>query len=515
MQVVVPTTLLQFLSDFRQNREGFVGGNRDYYALLGIPRNASQEQIRRAYRESALLLHPDRTSDPEDAELFLEVGKAYEILIDPELRVEYNAHLVATEAEQASKAGFSCVVQHSRGGLLQLGEPQVHYLLLDILPSPDTPATRSPINIVIVIDRSTSMKGHRLDQVRSASLTILEGLKPGDSASIVAFSDRAEVIVTPTQARDISIARARLSLLQAGGGTEIGQGLDLGLKQLLQTFIREGVNHLVLLTDGRTYGDEEMCLQLSDRAAQQGISINGIGIGSDWSDRLIDEISTRTGGHVLFLDTPRSVAEFLQRIFEDLGRVYASRMQISGSLAQQVDLRSAFRLLPEPMPLPDILPIVLGNLGREGKIRVLLEMVIHPIGQIDELDLAHFSISGDVLGLGAERQTLPLYVKTTVSDQPDPNPPPKDILSALSFISLYRMQEKARHEAELGQTVQAARRLESLATQLMASGEKELAKAALNEAARVTRTRRLSHEGEKILKYGTRSLLLPAKTGDR
>ncbi|MCK5646581.1 MAG: hypothetical protein KAH97_07340, partial [Anaerolineales bacterium] len=257
------------------------------------------------------------------------------------------------------------------------------------------------------------------------------------------------------------------------------------------------------------------CLQLADRAALQGISISGIGIGSDWSDRLVDEISTRTGGHVLFLNTPRSVADFLQRIFENLGRVYASRMQIDGSLAQQVDLRSAFRLLPEPMPLPDTLPIILGNLGREGKIRILLEMVVHPIGQIDELDLAHLSIHGDVLGLGAETQTLPLHIGTKVSDQPDPNPPPKEILSALSFISLYRMQEKARHEAELGQSVQAARRLENLATQLMASGEKELAKAALNEAARVTRTRRLSHEGEKFLKYGTRALLLPAKTEDR
>ena len=492
-----------------------MGGEKDFYALLGIPRNATQEQIRRAYREAALLLHPDRTSDPEDAELFLQVGKAHEILIDPELRVEYNAYLVAAEAEQASKAGFTCIVQHSRGGLLQLGEPQVHYLLLDILSAPDLPAVRAPINLTIVIDRSTSMQGQRLDQVRSATLTILEGLNPSDSASIVSFSDRAEVIVTPQQAKEMSVARARLSLLQAGGGTEIGQGLQLGLLRLQETYIRDGVNHLILLTDGKTYGDEDLCLQLADRAALQGISISGIGIGSDWSDRLVDEISTRTGGHVLFLNTPRSVADFLQRIFENLGRVYASRMQIDGSLAQQVDLRSAFRLLPEPMPLPDTLPIILGNLGREGKIRILLEMVVHPIGQIDELDLAHLSIHGDVLGLGAETQTLPLHIGTKVSDQPDPNPPPKEILSALSFISLYRMQEKARHEAELGQSVQAARRLENLATQLMASGEKELAKAALNEAARVTRTRRLSHEGEKFLKYGTRALLLPAKTEDR
>ena len=82
-----------------------------------------------------------------------------------------------------------------------------------------------------------------------------------------------------------------------------------------------------------------------------------------------------------------------------------------------------------------------------------------------------------------------------------------------SQISLYRMQEKARHEAELGQSSQAARRLENLATQLLASGERELAKSALNEADRLAHSRRLSSEGEKVLKYGTRALMIPARTG--
>jgi Ca-activated chloride channel family protein len=76
------------------------------------------------------------------------------------------------------------------------------------------------------------------------------------------------------------------------------------------------------------------------------------------------------------------------------------------------------------------------------------------------------------------------------------------------------MQEKARHEAELGQVAQAARRLENLATHLLAEGERELAKAALNEAVQLTQARRLSPEGEKILKYGTRSLLLRTPTGE-
>jgi len=492
-----------------------VGGLQNYYELLGVDRDATPEELRHAYREAALRYHPDRNNNPGDTDLFIEVRQAYETLIDPDLRFQYDTQLNEYEAKLIEEAPFICNVLHGRNKLLQLGEPQVHYILLDILPSPRMPSIRAPINLSVVIDRSTSMQGQRLDQVRSATLAILNELTPDDRATVVAFSDHAELIVSTEQALDTTSARARLSLLQAGGGTEIGQGLKMGLNQLQRNYVRNGVNHLILLTDGRTYGDEDLCLQLAEISASHGITINGIGIGSDWSDRLVDEITSRTGGIVAFLDSPRTIGAFLQKIFESLGRVYSSRMKLQGNLAQQVDLRSVFRLLPDPMPLSDSLPILLGDLGREGKIQILLEMIIHPIGQIAELELAHLTIGGDVLGAHDQIEDLPLRIRLGVADEPDPNPPPEELLSTLSFVALYRMQEKARHEAELGQSHQAARRLENLATQLLASGERELAKAALNEAARVTQTRRFSTEGEKVLKYGTRSLLLPAKTEDR
>jgi len=489
-------------------------GDLDYYAILGIPRSASVEDIRRAYREAALRLHPDKNPGEEAAELFLQVNRAYEVLSDGEQRSAYDQQLLAMEMELASKASFRSRVIQSRKRLLQLDEPQVHYLLLDIEPSQDLPEFRPPINLSIVMDRSTSMRGQRLDQLRSAVLKILQAMGEGDSTSIIAFSDRAELIVSPDQSREMSVARARLSLLQAGGGTEIGKGLEMGMEELQRNFSKEGVNHLILLTDGRTYGDEDMCIAMAERASEQGVIVHGVGIGSDWSDRLLDDLASRSGGSVAFLETPKSIMEVLDRIYAGMGRTVASRVRLGGSIAQQVDLRSAFRLLPEPMPMGDSLPMALGHLPREGIIRLLLEVVIHPIGPMRELTLAHFTIDGDVLGREADSVALPLDVRIPVSNEPDPDPPPEEITSALSLISLYRLQEKARHEAELGQSAQAARRLENLATQLLAGGERELARAALSEADRLAQSRRLSTEGEKILKYGTRALLLPARTGE-
>lgn len=487
---------------------------KDYYTLLKLPRNATSEQIRHAFREAAHQLHPDKNIQLGETELFLEVSKAYETLIDPDLRAAYDEELAAADIAFAAASPFHCNVLNSRNCLLEIDEPQVHYILLDIFPSKDLPEIRPPINLSIVIDRSTSMGGKRMDRVRSAVLAILQDLQPEDNTSITAFSDRAEVIVTPDQAKNLSTARARLSLMQADGGTEIAQGLTAGLDEIHQTFSKEGVNHLILLTDGRTYGDEELCLELADQAAATGITINCVGIGSDWSDRLLDEIASRTGGHVIFLNTPRAVADLLHSIYDNLSEIVAKNLRIDGAMGQQVDLRSAYRLLPEPMPFGDSFPMTLGNLPRQGSLRLLIELVIQPLAGVAEITLAHLSLSGDLVGVDFETKTLPLDIILPVTNEADPKPPPQEIASALNMLALYKMQEKARHEVELGQAAQAARRLENLATQLLAAGERDLAKAALHEAVQLSRSRRFSTEGEKTLKYGTRALLLLPPTGE-
>ncbi|XP_061300427.1 dnaJ homolog subfamily B member 1-like, partial [Pezoporus flaviventris] len=59
---------------------------KDYYRTLGLPRGASSEDVRRAYRRQALRFHPDKNKEPGAEERFKEVAEAYDVLSDPKKR---------------------------------------------------------------------------------------------------------------------------------------------------------------------------------------------------------------------------------------------------------------------------------------------------------------------------------------------------------------------------------------------------------------------------------------------
>lgn len=481
--------------------------DQDYYSLLGVTRGATLEDIRRAYFEAAQKLHPDKNTAAGETELFLDVQQAYEVLSNPKRRAQYDATL---PPEKKVVLPYNHSVLYSRPNLIRLQEPQMLYLMLDLqAPMEARQSPAPPLNVCLVLDRSTSMQGEKMDVVKSAAVQVLRNLRPQDILSVVTFSDRAEVVIPASYYQERSRLEAKIQMIQPSGATEIYQGLEAGVKEVMRSLDSKRVNHIVLLTDGHTYGDEQQCLALASKIAEHGIGISAMGIGKEWNDIFLDVLATRTGGSSAYISQPQDIKRLLLEKFNALAQTYADDVSLTFTPAEGVELSYAFRLQPDPSPIPLENTLRLGTILQDASTQVIFEYIIHPKAvKSDLLTVLNGTLKVSIASLPMPVPVLRMQLKRPVSDTPDADPPPAQIVQALSRLMLYRMQERARTEIDNGHIDTATRHLKILASNLLSQGERSLAQTIMLEVDHLQKQSALSAEGSKKMNYGTRALVV-------
>ncbi|NUM46465.1 MAG: VWA domain-containing protein [Anaerolineales bacterium] len=484
----------------------------NYYARLSIPFDATRDEVRSAYHDAARRLHPDANPAAGAVEQFLRIQEAYETLSDPQKRKDYDQSLPKID----TSPGISMEILYSRRELIQSPDPQLLYVMMELIPVATDQEVVIPLNLCIVIDRSTSMQGERMDVVKATAKNLLKQLRPVDYLSVVAYSDRADVIVPAMRiSAGIERVESQISMLQTGGGTEIFRGLEAGFEEISRYLRPNFVNHMILITDGRTYGDEAQCLNLAEKAREAGVTISGLGIGNEWNDKFLDTLTSKTGGSSTYVADPRDIKRFMELKFNRLNRIFAENTTLNLKLSPHVEVHYAFRLSPEPAKFPVEMPINFGNIQNDAGFIVVFEVFVKKVPPQALTVLMEGALRYEIPSRIVPSVRIPITIsrpveKAEVSQQP----PPQKIVQAMSRLTLYRMQEQAKQDIEAGNIEQATRRLRFLATHLLAQGETSLATTVLGEAGRIERERSLSGEGEKKIKYGTRALLLPSGNGD-
>lgn len=482
----------------------------DYYRTLGIEPDATRDEIRDAYFAAARLHHPDAHPDAAVAEDFLIVQKAYEVLSDPAQRAMYDA--LREKETQSPEVAIRMI--YSSPFLSRLDEPQLVYAQVTIECTAD-PASyqRTPANVCLVVDRSTSMKGDRLEVVKRNIYKLFDKLEPDDIFSLITFNDRAEVVIPPTLACNLPAMRKLVAGISAEGGTEIFQGLIHGYQTLSNALQKTGSRFLVLFTDGHTYGDESSCYSMARQAAQEGVVIHALGIGDEWNDRFLDRLTGLSGGSAQFVSSPEDLHQILERQFNSLGFVYANQMKFVFESGSDISIPMVFRLAPDSAPLIGESPISLGNLDYRHKHVLLFEFLVMPEqNNHRRVDLARGELQMNVVG---KNQVLrvPCRLRREISDAAVEEAPPEEIFKAVSRLTLYRLQGKARTALLKHELEKATRYLQNLATHLLSQGDHELAKTVLRETGFIQEHGQFSKYGDKNIKYGTRSLMFPPESG--
>lgn len=480
------------------------------YKVLGVAAGANSADIKAQYAKLTRWLQSAAEAGSLGAQAQLEqVQSAYDFLTDGKRRYQYDKDHPASD----NALGFQLKMTPSKQMIESLDEPQVIYLLLELIP--DVPGDESAqrdtgINLTLVLDHSTSMnKGRRLDRVKVAAAEIINQLSTSDILSVVGFNDRAEVVIPATAVTDKRRLVSKARMMRASGSTEIYHGLLTGIQENRKNLDPKRVNHLILLTDGNTYGDEERSVELARQVSREGIGISTLGLGTEWNDEFLDKLAATTGGTSGYIKSAQSVVSFMNNQVKRLSNVFAERMQMSFAADVGIDVELVFKLAPSPQPLTHTEPIQpLGSVQINRSVQALLQLQIPANIPVGPLTIGRFVASGDIMVTG-EPYILVEEITLQVTDQTVQEDPPNNIIDALGKLTLYRMQERANDAITRGDPQEATRQLENLGTRLLDIGQEELAQEAFDEARRIANTQIISEEGKKTLKYQTRMLINP------
>jgi Ca-activated chloride channel family protein len=265
------------------------------------------------------------------------------------------------------------------------GGSQVAYVLVEAKPTEMMAQVRMPLNFAIVLDRSGSMKGAKLNAVKEAVKALIDQMAEGDYISVVTFDDTVQIIVPAQPAMDKTGIKLAVDRIRDGGGTTMSLGMSTGLNELRKYASPGMVNRMVLLTDGVTYGDTDRCRALADDAAREGFTIMPQGIGADWDEDLLDNIGRRSGGREAeFIRNPGEAAARFQTEFNSAVAVAVRNAQMVLHLSAGITPKKAVKVLPQISDLgQNVLGdrqvvVALGDLEKDTPQAVLFEVTIEP-----------------------------------------------------------------------------------------------------------------------------------------
>jgi Ca-activated chloride channel family protein len=274
------------------------------------------------------------------------------------------------------------------------------------------------------------------------------------------------------------------------------------------------ISRMLLLTDGETFGDEDVCRRLATEAGEQGIAIAALGLGEEWNEELLDDIAQASGGISDFI--PEGQTEVILDTFEACVRT-AQATVVQGAemilrLVSGVMPRAVWRVTPMISKLGhralserDV-QVTLGDMDREQGQSVLIEMLI-PARQPGTYRVAQAEVDYDVAATGTTGEKTKADVILDFTADPaqalQANP---YVMNVVEKVTAHKLQTRALDEAAAGNVAGATQKLRAAATRLLELGEEELAQTAMDEAKRLERGERLSARGTKKLRYETRKL---------
>lgn len=190
---------------------------------------------------------------------------------------------------------------------------------------------RVPINLALVIDRSGSMQGEKMDLTRQAAALAIRSLSEIDRISVVTFASEVETVVASTPVVDKQRLLRRIDQIQAYGSTALFPGWQAGADQASFGLRQGNLNRLVLLTDGQAnLGQTNPDLICSEvhKWHQKGLQTTTLGFGRDYQEDLLRAMAASGGGNHFYVEAPDQLVRYVELELDGLAATVGTQVRL-------------------------------------------------------------------------------------------------------------------------------------------------------------------------------------------
>ena len=194
--------------------------------------------------------------------------------------------------------------------------PHTRLLRIGIKASDRAVAELAPANLVFLVDVSGSMdRPEGLPRVKSTLKLLVDQLREQDRVSLVVYAGESRVVLEPTSGREKTKIRTAIEQLTAGGSTAGASGIELAYQMAQQAFIPNGINRILLATDGDFnvgISDFDSLKQMAVDKRNTGISLTTLGFGVDnYNEHLMEQLADAGDGNYAYIDNLREARKVL------------------------------------------------------------------------------------------------------------------------------------------------------------------------------------------------------------
>jgi len=351
--------------------------------------------------------------------------------------------------------------------VLSTAENFVVYALLEAVAKSGAGANgvRLPLNLGVVLDRSGSMYDERrLEFVVEAVKFLADNVAPDDNIAVIAFADKAQVILQPDQIHDRAAVKRALDdidLLEIGGGTQMALGMRAAIDQVKRNLGANRLNRVLVLTDGQTY-EETACIDLASQNRDQ-ISFSAMGVGVEFNEKLLMRIAQDSHGKYHFIGDAQEIPGIFEDELAGLRAVTIRNGKIDVTLSQGVQVREAFRASPEiyglgaPLLEDRKVTYEIGDLEANVPGSVLLTLVLPP-RRPGPVRIAQSAFRYEVPGTGERSVSLDVTVEYSL-DRTLTSRRNGRVMNLVDQVSIAKLQSRAEEELKVGNVDRATRLL--------------------------------------------------------